>query len=203
MTDSNDHPTPEHSAEAALPTPQDVSSRTNSTTPKKPATPKKERTTRGKPHVPIAKVDPLNPGKLIYEVPIQHGRGKPAPSPAIIYTEDYERLITEETCPRLWYDSQSGDGTNKYVKVKSKRRATGKEKQNHAPVAWLILGIWPSDKVEVGYDDDDRHNLRRDNLVPSPRGDNPHVQEARKAEAEAKVKAAVDAAANTGNTGDF
>ena len=39
--------------------------------------------------------------------------------------------------------------------------------------------------------------------MTSPRGDNPHVQEARKALAEAKVRAAVDAAANTANTGDF
>ena len=89
--------------------------------------------------MPIAKVDPLNPGKLIYEVPIQHGRGKPAPSPAIIYTEDYEALILAETCPRLWYDRCSGDGTIKFVTVKSKRRGTNNEKQNHVTIAWLIL----------------------------------------------------------------
>jgi hypothetical protein len=194
MTDSN-HPTPEHSAEPAPIT--TTPKKKGRTTTKKPATPKKERTPRGKPHVPIAKVDPLNPSKLIYEVPIQHEPGKPKPAPAIIYTEDYERLYTEETCPRLWYGPQPGDKKLKYVTVKSKRRSTNNEKQNHVAVAWLILRLWPSDNIEVKYADDDRNNLRRDNLEQHPRDDNPHVQEARKA----KAKAALDAATTT--TEDF
>ena len=168
MADSN-HPNPEHSAEAAP---------TITATPKKKGrtTTKKKRTPEGKLHVPIAKADPLNPGKLVYEVPIQHKPGTPAPSPAIIYTEDYERLISEETCPRRWYDASSGKGETKTPTAKSKRRATGKEKENHVRISWLILGVWREDGVEVSYADGDRHNLRRDNLVPSPRGDNPHVQ---------------------------
>lgn len=136
---------------------------------------------RSKEHVAVATLDPLHPGRIIYLVPIQHKAADPEPAPAIIDSADYERIYREETCDRLWFAKKARP--YEYVTIKSKRRGKNNEKENHVPVAWLILGIHKEDALEVSYADGDRRNLRRENLITTSRDENPHVQAARAAKA--------------------
>lgn len=134
---------------------------------------------RSKEHVAVATLDPLHPGKIVYLVPIQHKAGTPEPAPAVIDSEDYERIYREETCERLWFAKKAKP--HEYVTIKSKRRGKNNEKENHVPVAWLILKLHKEDNAEVSYKDGDRRNLRCENLMTASRDDNPHVQAARAA----------------------